>query len=247
MLENTSKWVVITSLEIESHQSTHSQPDHSTPAPILEGAFVWSFDEAGRALASLTEGKALGEIEAFYPLAYEFVETRGGTRTSNGSVVELKIGLLADTSGPISSYFDAFERCCPHRDGGPQRHPRRQLQLRACDGQHRLRLDNRGIIGPGVLIDAGVMAVVGAFCGGASMSANAVLSGAGITMVSPTSTISALSDWDDYPHFFGSYRAMASRSRSGDHLQRPRSEPGYRVGLAGVRPGCKLPGIRLPF
>ena len=52
------------------------------------------------------------------------------------------------------------------------------------------------------LIDAGVMAVVGAFCTSASMGANSVLADAGITMVSPTSTSPLLSDWDDYPHFF---------------------------------------------
>ena len=201
LLENTSEWVVITSLEISSHLSTHSQPDHSTPAPVLEGAFIWTFYEPARALGSLSEGKALGEIEAFYPLAYEFMETRGGLRTVNDSVVELKIGLLADTSGPISQYFDAFESAVhiAMEDLNDTYNGNYSFELvtanSGCDS-------TTAATSAQALIDAGVMAVVGAFCSGASMGANSVLADAGITMVSPTSPSPLLSDWDDYPHFF---------------------------------------------
>jgi len=52
------------------------------------------------------------------------------------------------------------------------------------------------------LIDAGVVAVVGAACSGATMGANAVLSAAGIPMISYASTNPGLSDAEAYPLFF---------------------------------------------
>jgi len=52
------------------------------------------------------------------------------------------------------------------------------------------------------LIDSGVIAVGGAACSGASMSANAVLSAAGIPMISYASTNPSLSDANAYPDFY---------------------------------------------
>jgi branched-chain amino acid transport system substrate-binding protein len=52
------------------------------------------------------------------------------------------------------------------------------------------------------LIDANVVAVVGAACSGASMAANAVLSAAGIPMISYASTNPSLSNATAYPDFF---------------------------------------------
>ena len=52
------------------------------------------------------------------------------------------------------------------------------------------------------LIDSGVLAVAGAACSGATMAANAVLSEAGIPMVSYASTNPGLSDADAYPLFW---------------------------------------------
>ena len=52
------------------------------------------------------------------------------------------------------------------------------------------------------LVDAGVWGVVGAACSGASIGANAVLSAAGIPMISYASTSPALSDATAYPDFF---------------------------------------------
>ena len=62
------------------------------------------------------------------------------------------------------------------------------------------------------LLDAGVVAVVGAACSGASMGANAVLSAAGIPMISYASTSPALSDATAYPHF---YRIVPSDALQG--------------------------------
>ena len=52
------------------------------------------------------------------------------------------------------------------------------------------------------LVDSGVVAVVGAACSGASMSANAILAAAGIPMISYASTNPGLSDEAQYPHFY---------------------------------------------
>jgi len=56
--------------------------------------------------------------------------------------------------------------------------------------------------GAQTLVDAGVVGVVGAACSGATMGANAILSAAGIPMISYASTSPALSDAEAHPHFF---------------------------------------------
>lgn len=62
------------------------------------------------------------------------------------------------------------------------------------------------------LVDAGVVAVAGAACSGASIGANAVLSAAGVPMISYASTSPALSDGVAYPHF---YRIVPSDALQG--------------------------------
>ena len=52
------------------------------------------------------------------------------------------------------------------------------------------------------LVDSGVIAVGGAACSGATMAANAVLSAAGIPMISYASTNPSLSNASAYPDFF---------------------------------------------
>lgn len=52
------------------------------------------------------------------------------------------------------------------------------------------------------VLDANVVAVAGAACSGASMAANAVLSAAGVPMISYASTNPGLSDATAYPNFF---------------------------------------------
>jgi len=56
--------------------------------------------------------------------------------------------------------------------------------------------------GAQTLLDAGVVGVVGAACSGATMAANAVLSAAGIPMISYASTNPSLSNVTAYPNFF---------------------------------------------
>tara|TARA_B100000575_G_scaffold115152_1_gene91563 strand:+ start:1 stop:2064 length:2064 start_codon:yes stop_codon:yes gene_type:complete len=63
------------------------------------------------------------------------------------------------------------------------------------------------------LVDAGVVAVAGAACSGASMGANAVLQAAGVPMISYASTSPALTDATAYPHF---YRIVPSDALQGE-------------------------------
>ena len=72
--------------------------------------------------------------------------------------------------------------------------------------------------------DAGVVAVAGAACSGASMGANSVLKDAGIPMVSFASTSPALSDAAAYAHF---YRVVPSDAYQGDALADVVSAAGY--------------------
>ena len=66
--------------------------------------------------------------------------------------------------------------------------------------------------GAQTLVDSGVVAVAGAACSGASMGANAVLSAAGIPMISYASTNPGLSDAEVYPLF---YRVVPSDAIQG--------------------------------
>jgi len=61
---------------------------------------------------------------------------------------------------------------------------------------------DQAAIGAQSLLDAGVVGVVGAACSGATMAANAVLSAAGVPMISYASTNPGLSDATAYPNFF---------------------------------------------
>ena len=77
-----------------------------------------------------------------------------------------------------------------------------------CDG---------AVAGPGAqtLIDSGVVAVAGAACSGASMGANAVLSAAGIPMISDASTNPGLSDASAYPLFYRNVPSDAIQGPAG--------------------------------
>jgi len=74
-----------------------------------------------------------------------------------------------------------------------------------CDG---------AVAGPAAqtLVDSGVVAATGAACSGASMGANAILSAAGIPMISYASTNPGLSDASAYPLF---YRVVPSDAIQG--------------------------------
>ena len=127
--------------------------------------------------------------------------------------VLIKIGFLNDATGPISVYAGGFTfasttaaaTLTAANDGYTFEIVEADS---ACDGQAAATAAQ-------ALVDAGVVAVAGAACSGASMGANAVLSAAGIPMVSYASTSPALSDSVAYPDFF---RVVPSDAIQGDAM-----------------------------
>ena len=129
------------------------------------------------------------------------------------SDVTIKIGFLNDATGPISVYAGGFTfasttaaaTLSAANDGFTFEVVEADS---ACDGQAAATAAQS-------LVDAGVVAVAGAACSGASMGANAVLSAAGIPMVSYASTSPALSDAVAHPDFF---RVVPSDAIQGDAM-----------------------------
>ncbi len=127
--------------------------------------------------------------------------------------VTIKIGFLNDATGPISVYAGGFtfsaaaaaSTLTAANDGYTFEIVEADS---ACDGQAAATAAQS-------LVDAGVVAVAGAACSGASMGANAVLTAAGIPMVSYASTSPALSDSVAHPDFF---RIVPSDAIQGDAM-----------------------------
>ncbi|MBF92339.1 MAG: hypothetical protein CMB78_00975 [Euryarchaeota archaeon] len=116
----------------------------------------------------------------------------------------VKIGFLGDQTGMISSYWSGFYEAATIANN----HLNEQAHDYGTNVQFEIVYADSGCDsstatnGAHALVSAGVMFVVGALCSGASMSANAVLSAAGIPHISPTSSSPALSDSTTYPGFF---------------------------------------------
>ena len=130
----------------------------------------------------------------------------------NGPKV-IKIGFLNESTGPIAKYGKpwsfvakkAAEILTAENDG----YIFEVIEVdSACDGTEAATVAQ-------VLVDAGVVGVVGAACSGASMGANAVLSAAGIPQISYASTSPDLSDDAAYPDFF---RIVPSDAQQGDAM-----------------------------
>ena len=127
--------------------------------------------------------------------------------------VTIKIGFLNDATGPISVYAGGFTfastTAAATLTAANDGYVFEVVEAdSACDGQAAATAAQS-------LVDAGVVAVAGAACSGASMGANAVLSAAGIPMVSYASTSPALSDAVAYPDFF---RVVPSDAIQGDAM-----------------------------
>jgi branched-chain amino acid transport system substrate-binding protein len=118
----------------------------------------------------------------------------------NGATV--KIGFLNPMTGPIAVYAPGFGAAATIALG----------MMNAAGWSNGLQFElvmadsgcsgDVAATGAQTLIDAGVVGVVGAACSGATMAANAVLSAAGIPMISYASTNPGLSDAEAYPNFF---------------------------------------------
>ena len=119
----------------------------------------------------------------------------------------VKIGFLVPLTGPIAVYGPGFQAAGniaeEHINAMQNQYNFEIVEAdSACDG-------NQGATGAQVLVDAGVVAVAGAACSGATMGANSVLSAAGITQVAYASTNPGLSDSNAYPMFFRVVRSDA--------------------------------------
>ena len=127
--------------------------------------------------------------------------------------VTIKIGLLNPITGPISQFAPPFTFAAAQAIA----------DLNAANDGYNFEIveADSGCDGTVAataaqsLIDSGVVAVAGAACSGASMGANAVLSAAGVPMVSYASTSPALSDATAYPDF---YRVVPSDAIQGDAM-----------------------------
>ena len=124
--------------------------------------------------------------------------------------VTIKLGFLNDATGPISQFAAPFTfawgAAMDDLNAMGDDYVFEVIEADSgCDGQMAGTAAQS-------LVDAGVVAVAGAACSGASMGANAVLSAAGIPMISYASTSPALSDATAYPHF---YRIVPSDALQG--------------------------------
>ena len=113
--------------------------------------------------------------------------------------LNIKIGFLNDATGPIAVYAEAFTFAANAAGDALSMTDGYTFEIveadSACDG-------TAAATAAQTLVDSGVVAVAGAACSGASIGANAVLTAAGIPMVSYASTSPALSDATAHPDFF---------------------------------------------
>ena len=112
----------------------------------------------------------------------------------------VKIGFLNPLTGPLEPDAPGFtwaaNEAITDLNAASSTHTYELVEVdSACDG-------TPAAAGAQTLIDSGVVAVAGAACSGASMGANAVLSAAGIPMISYASTNPGLSDATAYPLFY---------------------------------------------
>ena len=134
----------------------------------------------------------------------------------------IKIGAMYDSTGGIANFAPGFEYATGAAINA--------LNAMGDDYVFELVYGDTGCDGTTAgtsaqsLVDSGVVAVAGAACSGASIGANAVLSAAGIPMISFASTSPALSDATAYPHFF---RVVPSDAIQGEAMS-------DMVGAAGV-------------
>ena len=194
-----------------------SPSEGSTLTSVLEsGSLRFCSDTAYPPFENLDEnGNAVGfdvdianalvdEIAAFY------MGTDNPMFVAPVTATTIKLGFLNDASGPISQFAAPFTFAW----GAAMA----DLNAMGDDYVFEVIEADSGCDGTMAgtaaqsLVDAGVVAVAGAACSGASMGANAVLSAAGIPMVSYASTSPALSDSTAYPHF---YRIVPSDALQG--------------------------------
>ncbi len=192
--------------------------EDSTLTAVLEaGSLKFCSDTAYPPFESLDEnGNAVGfDVDVANALVDEIAAHYMGTDNPmfdvNADAVTIKLGFLNDATGPISQFAAPFT----YAWGAAMA----DLNAMGDDYVFEVIEADSGCNGETAtaaaqsLADAGVVGVAGAACSGASMGANAVLSAAGIPMISYASTSPALSDATAYPHF---YRIVPSDALQGE-------------------------------
>jgi len=120
------------------------------------------------------------------------------------TTVNIKIGALYDSTGPIADFAPGFSFAVATAISDLNTAAAaigKDMHFEAVTGDTGCNGDTAGTSAQS-LVDSGVVGVAGAACSGASQGANAVLSAAGIPMVSFASTSPALSDATAHPDFF---------------------------------------------
>ncbi len=144
---------------------------------------------------------ALSSTDVFFSCRAHWTRD-GGVAATEFTGMTVKIGFLNPITGPIAIYAPGFGVAANIALGmmniagwGSGLQFELVMADSGCDGT---------VAGAAAqsLVDAGVVAVAGAACSGATMGANAILSAAGIPMISYASTNPGLSDSTAYPLFF---------------------------------------------
>ncbi len=125
----------------------------------------------------------------------------------------VKIGFMNPITGPLEPDAPGFTwgatEAIKDLNAASATHTYELVEVdSACDG-------TPAAAGAQTLVDSGVVAVAGAACSGASMGANAVLSAAGIPMISYASTNPGLSDASAYPLFYRNVPSDAIQGPAG--------------------------------
>ncbi|MED5231695.1 MAG: transporter substrate-binding domain-containing protein, partial [Candidatus Thermoplasmatota archaeon] len=189
--------------------------DSTLTAALEAGSLEFCSDTAYPPFENLDEnGNAVGfDVDIANALVDEIAAHYMGTDNpmfEGSPAVTIKLGFLNDASGPISQFAAPFTfawgAAMDDLNAMGDDYIFEVIEADSgCDGTMAGTAAQS-------LVDAGVVAVAGAACSGASMGANAVLSAAGIPMVSYASTSPALSDSTAYPHF---YRIVPSDALQG--------------------------------
>ena len=67
-LKNTKQWLIVTANDIETQESFILSPDKIEMAPVLNGAYIWTYESPSNLVATLDELYKNGDIESFSPL-----------------------------------------------------------------------------------------------------------------------------------------------------------------------------------
>ena len=212
--------VVLTDDRDADTATSYPEPSKgSTLTAVLEaGSLKFCSDTAYPPFENLDEnGNAVGfDVDIANALVDEIAAHYMGTDNPmfdvTADAVSIKLGFLNDATGPISQFAAPFtfawEAAMADLNAmGGDDYTFEVIEADSgCNGETATAAAQS-------LADAGVVAVAGAACSGASMGANAVLSAAGIPMISYASTSPALSDATAYPHF---YRIVPSDALQGE-------------------------------